>query len=177
MRTSEFDGGWPSKFERPAPAKLTYKWERFPAILREFVPVLQVHYQETATYPKQLPIEPNFDQLCQMDEMGMLLTLTVRHEGKLVGYLLATVGAHLNFVMTQFSTAYMYYLAPEYRRGWNGVRMFRIWISAMRKRGIRVLQVAETIKVRGRHGRHVGILMRYLGFKCVERSYSRLLGG
>lgn len=173
-----FDLGWRSRTPSAAvQPKLVYAWERFPDIARELVPLLHVHYQETGSFPKDIQLDLNFEQYMQMDAARILHIITARHDGKLVGYLFSTLGFHLNFVTTVFSTVHMYYLAPEHRRGWNGVRLFRHWIDAAKNSSVRVLQVAETVRVKGKHDKRVGVLLRYLGFKCTERSYSRLLGG
>lgn len=112
----------------------------------------------------------------QLDAAGVLQVITVRHSGKLVGYLLATIGAHLNFVTTVYSTAHMYYLLPQYRRGWNGVRLFRKWIDAAEHSGVRVLQVAETLIATSKRNKSVGVLLAYLGFKRSACEYSKLIG-
>lgn len=173
-----FDLGWrKATVSADASPKLVYAWERFPAIGKEIVPLLHQHYLETGSYTKAVPLDLNFAQYMQMDAAGVMQILTARDNGVLVGYLFASVGAHLNFVTTVFSTAYMYYLKPAYRRGWNGVHLFRKWIDVAENSGVRVLQVAETLRVRGKHDKRIGVLLKYLGFTCVERSYSRLIGG
>lgn len=181
----QFDRGWPSRTvsadaspkPKAEPDELVYAWERFPAIAKETVPLLHRHYLETGTHIKAVPLDLNFEAYMQMDAAGVLRVVTARHKGVLVGYLFVTVGAHLNFVTTVHSTAYMYYLKPAYRRGWNGVKLFRKWIEAAENSGVRVLQVAATLRVRGKHDRRVDVLLRYLGFSCMEHSYTRLIGG
>lgn len=173
-----FDLGWrKATVSADASPKLTYQWERFPAIGKEIVPLLQAHYLETGAYTKDVPLDIDFAQYCRLDEMRVLQVLTVRYEKRLVGYLFATLGFHLNFVTTVYSTATMVYLKPKYRRGWNGVRLLREWIAASRYSGVRVLQVAETLRVHGRHGKSVAVLLSYLGFKRNTCDYSKLIGG
>jgi hypothetical protein len=170
-----FDLGWKPSAPALQKPKLAYHWERFSAILPEIAPLLHQHYLETGTFTKDIPLNMNFAQYRQLDAAGVLYTLTARDGDKLVGYLVVTVGAHLNFADTAFSTAILYYLVPEYRYGWNGVKLFREWIKASRATGMRVMQVSETLRVRGRHDKRVGVMLRYLGFKCMERSYTQLL--
>lgn len=124
-----------------------------------------------------VPLDLDFAQYIRLNEAGVLQVLTARVDGQLVGYLFATIGAHLNFAATVFSTAHMYYLTPAARRGWNGVKLFREWIRAAENSSVRVLQVAETLRVRGKHDKRVAVLFKYLGFKMMERSYTKLIGG
>lgn len=139
--------------------------------------MLHRHYRETGSNVAAVPLDLNFAQYMQLDAAGVMHVLTARHEGKLVGYLFSTVGAHLNFVTTVYSTVHMYYLLPDYRKGWNGVKLFREWVKAAEHSSVRVLQVAETLRVRGKHDKRVAVLLKYLGFKPTERSYTRLIGG
>lgn len=172
-----FDRGWPSRTHSAAASpKLVFAWERFPAIAREIVPLLHRHYRETGSNVAAVPLDLDFAQYMQLDAAGVMHVLTARHGQKLVGYLFSTVGMHLNFVTTKHSTVHMYYLLPDYRKGWNGVRLFRHWIDAAANSGVRVLQIAETLRVRGKHDKRVEVLLRYLGFKPMEQCYTRLLG-
>lgn len=180
---NQFDLGWHSRTpsvdaaRKPKASRdLVYTWERFPAIMREIVPLLHRHYRETAAH-RNVKLDVNFEQYCQLDEAGVLHVLTARYNGVLVGYLFSTVGAHLNFVTTVFSTAHMCYLLPEHRRGWNGVWLLREWIKAANSSGVRVLQIAETLRVRGKRGKRVAVLLAYLGFKRNSQEYTKLIGG
>lgn len=139
--------------------------------------MLHQHYRETGSNVAAVPLDLDFAQYIRLNEAGLMQILTARVDGRLVGYLFATVGAHLNFVTTVFSTAHMYYLVPAHRRGWNGVRLFREWIQAAENSSVRVLQVAETLRVRGKRDKRVAVLLKYLGFKPTERSYTKLIGG
>lgn len=124
-----------------------------------------------------VPLDLNFAQYMQLDAAGVLYVITARYQGKLVGYLISTLGAHLNFVTTVYSTAHMYYLLPKHRRGWNGVRLFRKWIDAAEHSSVRVLQVSGTLLAKNKRDRQVGVLLQYLGFKRNACEYSKLIGG
>lgn len=172
--TSPFDLGWRSHtLSVDAAPKLVFAWEQFSAIAREIAPLLQRHYRETGSNTAAVPLDLDFAQYIRLSDAGVLHVLTARHKGKLVGYLFSTIGAHLNFVTTVFSTAHMYYLLPSYRRGWNGVNLFRHWMRAADSSGARVLQITETLVPKGKR---VAVLLRYLGFTSHACEYRKLIG-
>lgn len=173
---SPFDLGWRNRTASAvASPKLAFAWEPFQAIAREVAPLLHRHYRETGSNTVAVPLDLDFAQYIRLSEAGVLHVLTARHNGKLVGYLFSTIGAHLNFVSTVFSTAHMYYLLPSYRRGWNGVHLFREWIKAAENSHVRVLQVGEKLHT-SKHDKRVAVLLKYLGFTQTERNYTKLIG-
>lgn len=134
----------------------------------EIGPLWRRHYAEIAD--KRIPLDPDFDRYDQIALMGKLHVLTVRNRGKLVGYLFAIVDTHLHYRSTLFAAFDLYWIDPEYRCGWTGVRLFREAERTLRAKGVRKI-VANT-KV----AKDMSPIFAHLGFQETERIHTKYLG-
>lgn len=159
----------------PVRPEITYQWEQFPALVREIAPLFRAHWQEIATNKADVPLDPNYDLFCQYALAGVLHVLTVRADGVLVGYVFAMIGPHLHYESTLWCHVDMFWLDPQYRSGWTGVRMFFELLRWCREKNARVVSVVEKLHFRNKHNRRVERLFRYLGFKPIERVFRLFL--
>lgn len=155
---------------------LAFAWERFPGIARELLPLFKRHWQEIAVNKKRVPLDPNFKLFCDYDLVGVLRVLTVRAQGKLIGYVFVMVGPHLHYASTTWCHVDMFYLEPEHRRGRTGIRMFNEVELHARDAGAAVIYATEKLHFKNRRGKPVGRLFRYLGYRPTERVYSKTIG-
>lgn len=153
-----------------------FAWERFPAIARELPSLFETHWREIALNKKSVKLDPNYELFCKYDIAGVLQLLTLRVQGKLVGYAFCMIGEHLHYASTVWCHIDMFYVEREYRRGWIGVRMFREIELRAKYKGAKVLCGVEKLHFKNKRNKPVGKLFRYLGYRPIERVYSKLIG-
>lgn len=158
----------PRPLENGAPR---YKWEKFSAIVRELLPLWQRHWDEIATSSRtSLPFEPDFTSYYNMEAGGFLHILTVRIDGELVGYVFNIIGPYLHSANAKAAHTIMFWLAPEHRHGWTGVRLLRLNRRGLRERGVRLHTI--NVKVGFKKGRVAKLLAR-LGYWPDELTLRR----
>lgn len=163
----------------PARPKLFFQWELFSAIVRELPPLFKAHYNEIALN-KDIPLEPDFDRYLACETARILHILTARRtdNGRLVGYVFGMIGPHLHYASSTWCLVDMYWLAPEFRKGWSGVRMFKAFEAGAVQLGAKVIMVTEKTHFAGTHphGRNTGALFDYLRYDVVETVHSKRIG-
>ena len=142
-----------------------FKWEKFRAISRELLPLWQRHWEEIAQDRDSVPLDPDFDNYYRLDLEGILHILTVRVDGELAGYTFSLIGPHLHYHSTKTAQTEMFWLAPEHRSGWTGVRLLRLTRRGLRDRGVKLHLI--NFKIGFESGR-VGKLLSRLGYRPTD---------
>jgi hypothetical protein len=70
---------------------ITYQVEKPSVVLPEMVPFFAAHWQEIAMNRDRVPLDVDYDKYLALGEAGRLHVVTVREDGKLVGY-------HVSFI-------------------------------------------------------------------------------
>lgn len=163
----------------PAPRKLVYQWEPFSGLAREIVPLFQQHWEEIALNQDVIKLDPDYQRYLTLEVAGVLHVLAVRdgRTGRLVGYVFCMLGPHLHYASSNWALVDMFWLHPDYRSGWSGVRMFKLLEARMREYGAAVIMVTEKQHFAGthRHGHNAGAIFEFLGYNPVETVYSKRL--
>lgn len=149
-----------------------FLWQRFHEIAHELPPLFTEHWRELALNQDIIPLAPDWDRYYALDIQGVLRILTVRSEGRLVGYVFVMVGPHLHYVSTPWGHSDMFWLDPSFRQGWTGVRLFKELVRGVEAMGAKVLMVP--VKLHFMNGRVIKLLKR-LGFEPVETVMARRL--
>jgi len=123
------------------------------------------HWKELALNQDTIKLDPNWDKFYALDVQGILRILTVRVEGRLVGYVFLLFGPHLHYASTPWSHSDMFWLDPLYRQGWTGVKLFKALIRGATEMGAKNLTVP--VKLHFMNARVIKLLER-LGFKQIE---------
>ncbi|RZI60692.1 MAG: GNAT family N-acetyltransferase [Pseudomonas sp.] len=146
-----------------------YAVERWRDLKAEMLPLLTRHWREIALNHADVPLDIDHDQYDALDESGALHILTVRQEGKLIGYHVAIVSGHLHYKSTLHGITDVYWIAPERRHGVTGMRMFQAVERELKAIGVRKLFTATKLHL------DQGPLFERLGYKPVERLYAKIL--
>jgi hypothetical protein len=169
----------PPPLDRVRP-KLFFQWEPFSRIAREIAPLFNEHWRELALNQDNIALDPDFDRYLACELAGILHVLCARDSraGRLVGYVFAMLGPHLHYVSTSWCIMDMYWLRPEYRTGWNGVRMFKAFERGAIERGAKIIMGTEKLHFAGKHkhGRNAGSLFTFLGYDPIETVFSKRVG-
>lgn len=147
------------------PAAPEFHWERFSAIAHELPPLFIEHWRELALNQDTIPLDPDWDRFYKLDVEGVLLVLTARLEGRLVGYAFLLGGPHLHYKSTLWGHVDMFWTDPLIRTGWTGVKFFKALIQGARESGM----VNLTVPTKNHFmDNRVAKLLSRLGFKPIE---------
>jgi hypothetical protein len=150
---------------------ITFQQEPFEQAYGDAAPALETHYDEIAEDKNVIGrIDPDLTVYRSLEKAGKLRILTARDGEKLVGYYVAFLTRNLHYNIL-CATEDMYYLAPEYRQGTLGIKLF-IEAEKMIREAKAVITVAKT-KVSHNHG----IIFERLGYRPFEHVYMKVLNG
>lgn len=101
----------------------------------EVQPLLRAHWAEITFFP-DVPIDPRRDVYETMDDAGVLRIFTVRHRGKLVGYVDYIVNPHMHYQSLRIAGQDLLFLLPEYRSGGVGGGLLAFSEQMLKKEGV-----------------------------------------
>jgi hypothetical protein len=150
--------------------QVVFQVEEYTAMREEATLLLREHADEVAAH-KELPLDPDFALYAKCALDGTLHIVTARADGVLVGYHVSFLTGHLHY--RNHLTAYsdLYYLKPEHRKGWTGVRFLRFVDESLEARGVQRVFTTTTIDA------DKSAVLRRLGHRECERVYVKMLGG
>jgi len=149
---------------------LTYQVEAFSAVLAEMQPLWHAHWQEVAMNQDTIPLNPDLDAYRALEAAGVLHVLTVRDQGRVVGYHVAVIRPHLHYQQSLSAMTDLYYLHPDYRKGRAGVRLFQAFEASCKALGVEKLFTGTKLHL------DLGRLFERLGWVETERLYTKYLG-
>lgn len=149
---------------------ITFHVESMRRIHAELVPLLQDHWREIGRDHHEVPLDPDWVRYFDLDDKGNLSVIAVRHAGELVGYHIAVISPHLHYKGTLHGVTDVYYLKPEHRRGFTGVRLFKAVGDEMKRRG--VVKLITGTKLHHDMGR----IFERLGYRETERVFTKIVG-
>jgi GNAT superfamily N-acetyltransferase len=150
--------------------RLTFHTERWPEVLHELQEHWPAHWNEVATHKDKIPLDPDYVGYQRQHEGGHLHVTTARASGKLAGYVVAIVRPHLHYAHSLSAFYDLYYLAPAYRKGWNGVRLFREAERALKARGVERMFTGTKLS------KDASRIFERLGWLETERLYVKWIG-
>lgn len=149
-------------------AELTYQVENWSDVIEEIKPYFFAHWQEVGV--SHTPPDPDYEHYKELEGQGSLHVVTVRDNKKLVGYLVTFVTRSLHYKETIYGAFDIYYLAPDYRKGTAGVKLF--------SEGEKFLKEAGVMRLFAGTKRHkdMGRIFEWLGWNEIERSFTKWIG-
>lgn len=157
---------------------ITFQKEPFSALFDELSDVIYPHWEEVALDKEVIPLNPDWEKYFRLEREGALHVLTVRDDGKLVGYYYGLIAGHLHYAQSLTAHTDIFYLAPEYRLGYTAVRLFSEAEKMLRRLGVQKWYIGHKVHSTV-HGRKKTLdmepLFTRLGFKFIEKHYAKLL--
>ena len=152
---------------------ISFHEERFSWLRFEAEHLFVAHYRE-ASADLSVPLEINWEFYEKLEQADLTVCVVARAKSGLpVGYAVFVLTPHLHYRMLQGAND-VFFLAPEYRRGWLGVKLLRLAEHALKERGVGQIVTPIKLHVRpGKRGTDVGPLFRYLGYRPIEMVYSK----
>lgn len=103
---------------------MVYQIENLAVLLKDGLHELARRHWEAADNTGE-EYDPDWSRYQEMENCNILRWLAVRQDGKLVGYASMLVTPHLHSRKINRGVIQDYFIAPEYRSGFAGVRLFR----------------------------------------------------
>jgi len=103
---------------------VTIQTEKWATFYLDGQAIFPQHHRELALHRQEIPLSIDEAKYELLDKTDMLLIVTARDEGRLVGYALWFIMPHPHYAQAgPMALTDMYYVLPEYRRG-TGLRLF-----------------------------------------------------
>ena len=139
--------------------------EKFDDCYPEAAELLHQHWEEIAEEQDILRLDPDLDTYHKLEAMGAIHILTARIDGVLVGYYVGIVRPMLHYKNVIMGSDDIYFIAPAYRKGMLGYRLFRQMFAHYKAWGCHLI----TVKTKVAHDH--GALLTRLGMRPFEKSY------
>ena len=124
----------------------TFAVETYDQIIEEIKPMLPEHWAELAVH-KDIPLDPDFEFYRRAHEAGMLLFLTCRKEGALIGYAIWVVKTHPHYRAHTWALNDIVWLHPDHRGEKTGRAFVTFWEAEFTSRGVNVVHVDTKVAV------------------------------
>ena len=149
---------------------ITAQVEPFHPFVDEVQPMLPEHYQELALNKDKVPLDPMYDVYDRLDAEGKTLVVTLREDGRLVGYFVGFVAPKLHYKTCLALTMDIFWTHPDIRGGLAGVRLFRAVEKEAKRRGVQTLYYGSKLH------KDSGRLFEFLKMTPIEMYYSKWIG-
>lgn len=149
---------------------ITAHIESFEDRLPELKILLPEHYKELALNQDHVPLDPQYGTYIERERQGMLLFVTLRDAGDLVGYFIGFIAPGLHYQTCLTCTMDIFFVRKDKRTGSAGVRLFRFVEVELRRRGVQRWLMGSKIHA------DASALFKRIGAAPIETYYSKWLG-
>ena len=148
---------------------IEFRLTKWPRVKDVILPLWERHWQEIGTNRDVIPLDPDWDAYDRMHLKGGLKIVGAFDGEEMVGYVFAIITGHLHYRSTKCGFYDLYWLAPEYRKGLTGVRMFREMERVLRD--LKVVKVYAPTKLE--HDKST--LFKRMGWSPAEVMFTNVL--
>lgn len=148
---------------------VTYKQEFFKDLRQDLPELIQMHYDEIALNKELIKLNPDWDAYSDLDAKGLTRAFTARDGDKLVGYSVFIVMPSLHYKDHLFANNDIFYLHPEYRKGFVGYNLLKNAMGWLKDDG--VTKVHFNTKVH----KPLDPLFERLGCSLIETIWAKVL--
>lgn len=148
---------------------ITYQVEKVKDCYEELLPFVPLHWAELGLTQNEVPVNMDWTRYFRMEKDGALHFVTVRDNGKLIGYHWTIVHTHFHYKTTLHGQVDLYYILPEYRNGRTGLRLFQFAEQELKKIGVK--KIITGCKVHLDHTR----LFEHLGYVHSDHQFYKLI--
>lgn len=149
---------------------ITCQEEYWLEVKSEAAALWEPHYDEVGQNKEKMYLNPDLEKLDQINARGMLHIITVRKDGELVGYHASIIDTLLHYKHILAAVGDLYWIRKDCRNGGVPLKLFKKVEETLRNRGVQVMY--DVTKVYFDHDR----LFTHLGYKAIERKYSKWIG-
>lgn len=153
---------------------LTAQVEPIKDYFAEIQTLLPTHYDELSEHGlRGIPLDPRYDVYLAREHAGEVLSITLREDGKLIGYLVSFVSSGMHYQSCLTSITDIFFVYPDRRGLEGGAMLFHEWERECRRRGVTLMAAG----FKSKHAKHAKALLEMLGFFEAEIIFWKFLGG
>lgn len=149
---------------------MEFATERLVFVKKEMQSLLELHWELIALNKESIKLNPNWAEYVRLDEAGILKLYTARQDGDLVGYFAVTVNTSLHYQDHKFATNDVIFIHPDYRNGSAGYKLIKYAEDQLFQMGVSLMIMNTKIH------QPFDKLLERMGFKQIERIYSKYIG-
>jgi GNAT superfamily N-acetyltransferase len=148
---------------------ITYQVEKFNDIIAEFEEIWPIHWEEIALDKDVIKLNMDVDKYSLLANQNILLVVTARDEGKLIGYYYGLVHAHLHYKDSLTLFTDIFYILKDYRKGRIGYNLFK-FVEATAKE-LKVQKIYMGCKL------HLDLsrMLERLGYHQIEKIFTKVI--
>lgn len=96
---------------------ITYAVETVAQVREDIAPLLELHYDELTLHKDVMTLAPDWQRYEMLELADKLLAFTARDDGRLIGYSVWFVDAHIHYAGTLVAANDVIFLHRDYRNG------------------------------------------------------------
>ncbi len=146
--------------------------ENYSQLSKDWESIIPVHYEELALDRDKVPLMVDHDKYFSLEENNALFIVTIRDNGKLIGYYVGFISSEMHYASTFSCMTDIFYVLPEYRKQGAGKILFSHVEKELKEIGIDRWFVS--IKNHSKAGAEA--MMNKLEFTPIETTYSKWIG-
>lgn len=132
------------------------------------------HWREIANNQDLIPLVCDYDRYAELEAKGLLHIVTVRDDGRLVGYWVGLVmPGHLHYATTPHAHMDVLWVHQAWRKGLVGYRLLQCVERTIQQRVGGLVKLVMGMKTHY----DLGALYTRLGYTEIERNYAKMLKG
>lgn len=149
---------------------VSFQVEPWSEFYLDAAPLFEKHWQDVAIDQDHIKLNVNVEKYAELDASGLLHIVSVRSDGRLVGYYMAFIlPQHMHYVDAgPMAFTDVYYLLPE-ERGSAGAKLMMVAEQTLRARG--VVKAYLSCKVHQDHTE----LFEALGWTLTDKAFTKRL--
>jgi GNAT superfamily N-acetyltransferase len=152
-------------------SKIHYTIEPFYNFIEEFKELETAHWEDAPLLKGKLVKSCNYDMYLQLNEIGVIHTLTARDEDEvLIGYLFTAVHPHLHYQEHTTAMVDLFYVSDKYRGRRVGKNMLEFLEEDLKEIGVDAITIGMKVSY------PFDKLCKSLGYEYTERLYSKYIG-
>lgn len=149
---------------------ITFQKEKWLDCVEDMRPLWPVHFDELALNKDRVELGCDEEKFAQADASGYLHLVTVRDDGKMVGYYCGILMGHLHYKSSGLMCyTDAYFLLPEYRKGPIGIRFLTVVKRSLKEIGVVKFYISTKVH------QNVGRLLQHIGMKHTDDLYTMML--
>jgi GNAT superfamily N-acetyltransferase len=149
---------------------ITFCTETYAQCIVELKERFPRHWEELALDKDEFPLDPQYEVYQERERKGELFLVVGRDKGEMCAYFVGFIAPGLHYRTCRTLTMDIFWLAPEHRGKYAGIRLFKVVEQEAQRRGV------DRIFVGSKLHKDAGWLFSRMGYKPVETYYSKLVG-
>lgn len=149
---------------------MEFALERLVFVKKEMQSLLELHWELIALNKDKIKLNPNWAEYVNLDEAGILKLFTARQNGNLVGYFAVTVSTSMHYQDHKFAINDVVFIHPDHRNGSAGYKLIKYAEEQLTQMGVSLMIINTKIH------QPFDKLLERMGFKQIERIYSKYIG-